>query len=78
MARVLTIQRAMVPVTERERYMARLRDREAYYKDADCRFWVFEEVGLPGLFIEFTEAGDIKRENVWVDFAAIMRQLPQG
>jgi hypothetical protein len=58
MARVLTIQRAMVPATERERYMARLRDREAHYKGADCRFWVFEEVGLPGLFIEFTEAGD--------------------
>jgi hypothetical protein len=28
--------------------------------------------------IEFTDAGDIKRENVWVDLAAISRQLPQG
>lgn len=27
--------------------------------------------------IEFAGNGDIKRENVWVDFAAIMRQLPQ-
>src|SRR5262245_33216523 len=27
--------------------------------------------------IEFTPEGDIKRENVWVDFAAIARQLPQ-
>jgi uncharacterized protein len=27
--------------------------------------------------VEFTEAGDIKRENVWVDLAAIIRQLPQ-
>lgn len=28
--------------------------------------------------IEFTERGEIGRENVWVDLAAIIRQLPQG
>lgn len=27
--------------------------------------------------IEFSEAGDIRRENVWVDLAAILAQLPQ-
>jgi uncharacterized protein len=27
--------------------------------------------------VEFTDDGDIKRENVWVDLASIMRQLPQ-
>ena len=27
--------------------------------------------------VEFSESGDIKRENVWVDLAAIQRQLPQ-
>lgn len=27
--------------------------------------------------VEFTDDGDIARENVWVDFAAIVRQLPQ-
>ena len=27
--------------------------------------------------IEFTSAGDIGRENVWIDLAAILRQLPQ-
>lgn len=27
--------------------------------------------------IEFTGAGDIRRENVWVDMAAVMQQLPQ-
>jgi hypothetical protein len=27
--------------------------------------------------IEFTPQGDIKRENVWVDLAAILQQLPQ-
>jgi hypothetical protein len=28
--------------------------------------------------VEFAETGDIRRENVWVDLAAIIRQLPQG
>ena len=28
--------------------------------------------------IEFTGTGDIKRENVWIDLAAIFRQLPQS
>jgi hypothetical protein len=27
--------------------------------------------------IEFADSGDIKRENVWLDLAAILRQLPQ-
>ena len=27
--------------------------------------------------VEFSDAGDIKRENVWVDLASIQRQLPQ-
>jgi predicted ester cyclase len=27
--------------------------------------------------IEFAANGDIKRENVWIDLAAIIRQLPQ-
>ncbi|MDM0111577.1 ester cyclase [Variovorax sp. J22R133] len=26
--------------------------------------------------IEFTDAGQIRRENVWVDMAAVMQQLP--
>jgi hypothetical protein len=28
--------------------------------------------------IEFAGNGDIRRENVWVDLAAILQQLPQG
>ncbi len=28
--------------------------------------------------VEFSEAGAIKRENVWLDFAAILQQLPQN
>ena len=28
--------------------------------------------------VEFTERGEIARENVWVDMAAILQQLPQA
>jgi predicted ester cyclase len=28
--------------------------------------------------VEFADNGDIKRENVWIDLAAIMQQLPQN
>jgi predicted ester cyclase len=28
--------------------------------------------------LEFTDAGQIRRENVWLDMAAIVQQLPQG
>ena len=27
--------------------------------------------------IEFADGGDIKRENVWIDLASVIRQLPQ-
>jgi hypothetical protein len=57
-ARVLTIKRTVVPQSERKRYMERLRLRRDYYKQAGCSFWVFEEMGLHGAFIEFTEAGE--------------------
>ena len=28
--------------------------------------------------LEFAESGDIKRENVWIDLASILQQLPQN
>lgn len=58
MARALTIQRSIVPLNDRKKYMQKLRARRAYYAAADCRFWVFEESDLAGAFIEFIEAAD--------------------
>ena len=58
MARALTIQRTTVTPNERERFHERLRRRADYYTKANCRFWVFEEAGLPGAFLEFFEASD--------------------
>ena len=58
MARVMTIEHATIPAAERAPYLAGLAGRRAHYRDARCRFWVFEEVEMPGQFIEFAEAAD--------------------
>ena len=58
MARSLTLQRSIVPLHQRKDYIKRLRERRDYYARANCTFSVFEEVGLPGAFIEFAEAAD--------------------
>lgn len=57
----MTIHRAIVTVSERQRYLEKLRARKAHYAAAGCNFWVFEEVGLPGAFIEFTEATESQK-----------------
>lgn len=61
MARLLTIHRAIVTLSDRQRYLERLKTRKAHYLGAGCDFWVFEEVGLPGAFIEFTEAAESQK-----------------
>ncbi len=58
MPRALTIHRTIVPQQDRTQYLARARARRDHYARSKCNFWVFEEAGLPGAFIEFTEAPD--------------------
>jgi hypothetical protein len=58
MPRALTIQRTLVMPPDRKKFAERLRQKRDYYKSVNCRFWVFEEIGLPGAFLEFFEAPD--------------------
>jgi hypothetical protein len=58
MSRSFTIQRTLVTPPDRERFHEKLRRKQAYYAQAKCRFWAFEEAGLPGAFLEFFEADD--------------------
>lgn len=58
MPRALTVQRTTIPPGERARYLERMRERAAHYAAANCRFSIFEDAGLRGAFIEFTEADD--------------------
>lgn len=61
MPRLLTIHRALVTLSDRQRYLDKLKSRKAHYVASGCNFWVFEEVGLPGAFIEFTEATESQK-----------------
>lgn len=36
-----------------------VRLRRAYFEAAGCRYWVFQERGVPGTFIEFAEGPDV-------------------
>ena len=58
MPRALTIERSKVSRHERDAYFTTLRERRERLKAAACNFWVYEDPGDPGLFIEFTEARD--------------------
>jgi hypothetical protein len=58
MPRALTIERSKVSRHERDAYFAGLRDRRDRLRAAACNFWVYEDPGEPGLFVEFTEARD--------------------
>ena len=53
------MQRSIVPPGDRTEYMAGLREKQAYYAKVNCRFWAFEEAGLPGAFLEFIEGPDV-------------------
>jgi hypothetical protein len=58
MPRALTMERSKVSRHERDDYFAGLRARRDRLRAAACNFWVYEDPGEPGLFVEFTEARD--------------------
>ena len=58
MPRYLTIQRTLVTPPDRGKFSERLERKRDYYASAGCRYWVFEETGLRGAFLEFCEAPD--------------------
>jgi hypothetical protein len=56
--RSLVMQRTIVTPGERDRFLERARQRREHYTARRCRYWVFEEAGLAGAFIEFAESDD--------------------
>ncbi len=59
MPRALTMHRVTVPSRDREKYMEQVKRKANHYQGSSCRFWVFEETGLRGVFVEFMEADDV-------------------
>jgi len=61
MARALIVERREVSLPERADYVDRLPGTKAHYKDAGCHFWVFEDHGERGAFLEFIESSSAER-----------------
>ena len=58
MPRALTVQRTLVTPPERKKFAEKLKQKREHYAQANCHYWVFEEAGLPGAFLEFCETPD--------------------
>ena len=58
MPRVLALHRVIVPSADRPAHLERLQAMRAHYARMNCRFWAFEEAGVPGAYLEFVEAAD--------------------
>lgn len=56
MPRALTIQRSVIPASDRTKQLERLRSKREHYRSRQCRYWVFEEATVYGAFLEFVEA----------------------
>jgi hypothetical protein len=56
MPRALAIRHFNVPSADRETFTSRARASRAHYSGAGCHYWLYEESGSPGAYVEFFEA----------------------
>lgn len=59
MPRVLVMAERTVGDSARTGYLASLAHRRTRAADAHANFWVFEQAGKAGAFLEFVEAGSV-------------------
>jgi hypothetical protein len=52
------MRHTIVPAPERNAFLERFGAARKHYTSAGCRYWLFEEVSLPGAYLEFFEAED--------------------
>jgi hypothetical protein len=53
------MRQTVAPMADRNEFRERARRSRAHYTGSGCHYWLFEEPGLPGAYIEFFEAGDL-------------------
>lgn len=58
MARAISMRHTVAPTADRTEFRERARQARAHYTSMGCKYWLFEEPGLPGAYIEFFEAAD--------------------
>ncbi|MEX2153722.1 MAG: hypothetical protein WD825_10320 [Gemmatimonadaceae bacterium] len=52
------MRHTVVPAGDRKQFHARARRVLVHYSGNGCHYWLFEEAGLPGAYVEFFEATD--------------------
>jgi hypothetical protein len=57
-ARAISMRHTVVPSQDRGEFRDRAGRARTHYSGAGCRYWLFEESGLPGAYVEFFEAND--------------------
>ena len=60
MPRVLSMRHSIVPAGDRGGFHERARRLREHYTGRGCHYWLFEEASLPGAFVEFFEAADVR------------------
>ena len=58
MPRALSMRHTIVPSGGREEFREKASRSRAHYSAAGCHYWLYEEAGLPGAYVEFFEAPD--------------------
>ena len=56
--RAVSMRHTIVPTPERNEFLQRAGAKRKHYSSVGCRYWLFEEVSLPGAYLEFFEAED--------------------
>lgn len=52
------MRHTVVPSGDKKEFRDRARESRAHYSRAGCQYWLFEEAGLPGAYVEFFEGPD--------------------
>jgi len=60
MPRVLSMRHTIVTAADRGGFQDRARRLREHYTGHGCHYWLFEEASLPGAFVEFFEAADVR------------------
>ena len=47
-----------MPAGESDGFRVRARQSRQHYASAGCRYWLYEELALPGAYVEFFEAAE--------------------
>ena len=58
MPRTLAIETTKLSADNRAAFIDRSRARRGHFREAGCKYWLFEQTETPGTFIEFTEGPD--------------------